>query len=66
MSSGIAEASYLIRERMDFAWAKADLVFAYRQYARLMEHWRAVLPRERFIEVDYEALIAAARRSPGS
>jgi|HubBroStandDraft_3_1064219.scaffolds.fasta_scaffold191609_3 hypothetical protein len=46
------------KERMDFAWAKADLVFAYRQYARLMEHWRAVLPRERFIAVDYEALIA--------
>jgi hypothetical protein len=22
--------------RMDFAWAKADLAFAYRQYARLM------------------------------
>jgi hypothetical protein len=46
------------KERMDFAWAKADLVFAYRQYARLMEHWRAVLPRKRFIAVDYEALIA--------
>jgi len=34
------------------------LAFAYRQYARLMEHWRAVLPRDRFIEVDYEQLIA--------
>ena len=45
-------------QRMDFAWAKADLAFAYRQYARLMDHWRAVLPRERFIEVDYEDLIA--------
>jgi tetratricopeptide (TPR) repeat protein len=44
--------------RMDFAWAKADLAFAYRQYARLMEHWRAVLPRESFLEVDYEDLIA--------
>jgi Sulfotransferase family len=45
-------------QRMDFAWAKADLAFAYRQYARLMEHWRAALPRERFTEVDYEDLIA--------
>jgi hypothetical protein len=27
------------KERMDFARAKADLVFAYRQYAGLMEHW---------------------------
>jgi tetratricopeptide (TPR) repeat protein len=43
--------------RMDFACAKADLAFAYRQYARLMEHWRAVLPHDRFIEVDYEQLI---------
>jgi hypothetical protein len=45
-------------QRMDFAWAKADLAFAYRQYARLMDHWRAVLPRESFLEVDYEDLIA--------
>jgi tetratricopeptide (TPR) repeat protein len=46
------------KERMDFVWAKADLAFAYRQYARAMEHWRAVLPRESFAEVDYEELIA--------
>jgi Sulfotransferase family len=46
------------KERMDFAWAKADLAFAFRHYARLMEHWCAVLPRERFVEVDYEELIA--------
>jgi hypothetical protein len=45
-------------QRMDFAWAKADLAFAYRQYARLMDHWRGVLPRESFIEVDYEELVA--------
>src|SRR5208337_3438794 len=44
--------------RMDFAYAKADLAFAYRQYGRLMEHWRAVLPHDSFIEVDYENLIA--------
>jgi tetratricopeptide (TPR) repeat protein len=35
-----------------------DLVFYYRQYARLMEHWRASLPAERFIEVDYESVVA--------
>jgi hypothetical protein len=45
-------------QQMDFAWARADLAFAYRQYAGLMDHWRAVLPSERFIEVDYEDLIA--------
>ncbi len=48
----------LFKGRMDFAGAKGDLVFAYRQYARLMEHWRMVLPPDRLIEVDYEDLIA--------
>ena len=40
------------------AWDRADLVFQYRQYERLMRHWRAVLPADQFIETDYEALIA--------
>jgi tetratricopeptide (TPR) repeat protein len=34
------------------------LVFYYRQYERLMAHWRTVLPPGRFVEVDYGALIA--------
>lgn len=34
-----------------------DLVFFYREYRRLMEHWRTVLPSGRFLEIDYEALI---------
>jgi hypothetical protein len=34
-----------------------DLAFYYREYARLMRHWRAVLPSDRFLEVPYEALI---------
>jgi tetratricopeptide (TPR) repeat protein len=42
----------------DYAWDRADLVFYYRQYERLMDHWRRVLPADRFIDVDYEALIA--------
>jgi hypothetical protein len=40
-----------------FAYSRDDLVFYFRQYERLMAHWRAVLPPERFLEVDYEALI---------
>jgi tetratricopeptide (TPR) repeat protein len=39
-----------------FAGDRNDLVFFYREYVRLMEHWRAVLPADRFIDVDYEAL----------
>jgi hypothetical protein len=32
-------------------------VFAYREYLRLMAHWRTVLPPEVFMEVSYEELI---------
>ena len=37
---------------------RGDLVFYTRQYQRLMAHWRNVLPPDRFVEVDYEALVA--------
>jgi hypothetical protein len=42
----------------DYASNRGDLVFYYRQYARLMDHWRRVLPPARFVEVDYEALVS--------
>jgi tetratricopeptide (TPR) repeat protein len=46
------------KEKFEFVSDKGDLAFAYRQYARLMDHWREVLPSDRFVEVDYESLIA--------
>ena len=42
----------------DYASDRGDLVFYYRQYARLMDHWREVLPAGRFVEIDYEALVS--------
>jgi Sulfotransferase family/Tetratricopeptide repeat len=42
----------------DFTAERSDLVFYYRQYQRLMAHWREVLPPDRFVEVEYEALVA--------
>ena len=47
--------------RQDYACDRGDLVFFYRQYERLMDHWRRVLPPERFTEVKYETLIARPR-----
>ena len=41
-----------------FASDRGNLAFDYQQYQRLMAHWRAVLPPDRFLEVDYEALVA--------
>ena len=43
--------------RPDFSTEPSDLVFYYRQYERLMAHWRATLPPDRFLEVDYEILV---------
>ena len=40
-----------------FASDRGDLAAYYRQYLRLMDHWRAALPPDRLIDVDYEAAI---------
>jgi len=44
-------------ERQAFAYDLGELGAFYRAYAALMAHWRAVLPPECFLEVDYEAVI---------
>ena len=41
----------------EFSYDLAELGLYYRRYAALMAHWRAVLPPERFIEVEYEKLV---------
>jgi tetratricopeptide (TPR) repeat protein len=41
-----------------FAYDRGDLVFYYCQYERLMAHWRALIPADRLLEIDYESLIA--------
>ena len=43
--------------RMWFPTGGEGLVGYVRGYQRLCAHWRCVLPPERFIEVDYEALV---------
>jgi tetratricopeptide (TPR) repeat protein len=50
--------SNYFRPRADFSTDRGDLVFYYRQYLRLTAHWRRTLPPGRFVEVDYEALVA--------
>ena len=40
-----------------FAYDRNDLVFYYRQYERLMGHWRDVIPINQLLDLDYEALI---------
>jgi tetratricopeptide (TPR) repeat protein len=49
----------LATKTLSFLGNREDIVFYYREYERLMRHWRAALPPEgRFLEVDYEALVS--------
>ena len=41
-----------------FAHEPANIIAYYRQYARLMIHWRRVLPKELCLEVRYEEMVA--------
>jgi len=45
-------------EPLNFAHNQEEIVFFYKEYLRIMEHWRRVLPADRFLEVDYEELIS--------
>jgi len=42
-----------------FPTGGAELVAYFRSYQRLTDHWRSVLPADRFLEVDYENLTSA-------
>jgi len=42
-----------------FPTGGAELVAYFRNYQRLTDHWRSVLPADRFIEVEYEELTRA-------
>jgi tetratricopeptide (TPR) repeat protein len=42
-----------------FTSDRGDLAAYYRQYLRLMDHWRTVLPADRLLDVDYEQATVA-------
>ncbi len=42
-----------------FPTGGAELVAYFRSYHKLIDHWRSVLPPDRFLEVDYEELTRA-------
>ena len=47
--------------RLPLPTGGTDLVSYLGAYSRLTEHWRRVLPPDRFVEVDYEALTRAPK-----
>jgi len=50
---------YTTPNRAPLGWAgdKSNIVFNYRLYEKLMEHWRHVLPRDFMLEIVYEDLV---------
>ena len=42
---------------LGFAFNRGDIAFMYRQYERLMDHWRRVLSPDCFLDLDYEKLV---------
>ena len=47
----------LFADALNFTYDLTDLGRYCRDYQKLMEHWRAVLPASHFIEIDYEAVV---------
>jgi hypothetical protein len=52
-----------LRATWGFASALDDLVWYYRLYVRLMDHWRAVIPADRLLDIDYEDVVAKPEES---
>src|SRR5579872_2241948 len=55
-----------LRSGLGFVSSLRELAWYYRLHVQLIEHWRAVLPRDRWLDVHYEDVVAepetAARR----
>jgi tetratricopeptide (TPR) repeat protein len=43
---------------IDLCARKENVVFQYRQYLRVMEHWRSIIPSDRLLDVQYEQLVS--------
>lgn len=57
MDTCLSNYSKLFTGEQKFAYDLTELGRFHRHYQALANHWRAVLPAERFIEVDYEAVV---------
>jgi len=47
----------LFAGEQSFTYEQTELGEFYTYYSKLMEHWAQVLPADRYIEVDYEAVV---------
>jgi len=49
--------SMLFQDGLEFSYELGELGRYYKAYAALMDHWRAVLPQEAMLEIQYEDLV---------
>lgn len=47
----------LFASQLNFTYDLRELGVFYKSYSQLMKHWEAILPSDRFLQVDYEAMI---------
>ena len=57
--TGLACYARLFHDEQKFSYDLAEMGLFHRAYDRLMDHWRAVLPADRYLEIDYETVLAA-------
>ncbi len=50
------------RANIEFIHDRSNIVFGYREYQRLMDYWRSILPSEALLDVDYEDLVTESER----
>lgn len=48
---------HLFTGHIPYTYELTELGHYYRLYTKLMQHWRAVLPEKRILDLDYEALV---------
>jgi hypothetical protein len=59
IDTALSNYTTLLSSRRNFFMGnREDLLFWIDTYLRVMQHWRAFMPPERFLEIDYETLIA--------
>jgi tetratricopeptide (TPR) repeat protein len=58
VDTGLSIYGKLFARPQPFAYDLAEIGRYHRAYQALMAHWRAVLPKDRFLEVAYEGVVA--------
>jgi tetratricopeptide (TPR) repeat protein len=51
------------RTPLNWSHRKEDIVFVFREYERLLRHWRSFIPAANLLEIEYESLVHSSERT---